>query len=229
MKKSKHNLRRSKTFVDKIYTHIKNLILSRKLKSGQRITVQEFADYFNVSITPVREAFQRLMSENLIAINARSDIHVVGLPPDESEKILELNIALDTYGIKKNLKNFSDELIAELKELHQEYERYYREGNMRMVFRQSSKIHERIWRAYGNEFIYQTLVKANERFSLFVGSFADNYYPPHIQKKSYEDHCALIKAIEKRDAKKAAQILADHWNYSHIHKIKKGGEKEQNK
>ena len=226
-KKTKHDLRRSTTFVDKIYTHIKNLILSRKLKSGQRITVQEFADYFNVSITPVREAFQRLMSESLIAINARSDIRVIGLPPDESEKILELNIALDTYGIRKNLKNFSDELIDELREMHGEYDRYYKEKNMKMVYRQSSKIHERIWRAYGNEIIYQTLVKANERISLFVGSFADNYYPPHIQQKSYEDHCALMKAIEKRDAAWAAQILADHWNYSNIHKMEKGGGEDE--
>jgi len=223
LKKNRHDLQRSTTFVDKIYTHIKNLILSRKLKSGQRITVQEFADYFNVSITPVREAFQRLMSEKFIAINARSDIRVIGLPADESEKILELNIALDTYGIKKNLKNFPDALIDELKEMHEQYERYYRDKNVKMLFKQSSKIHERIWQAYNNEFIYQTLINANERINLFVGSFTDNYYPPHILKKSYEDHCALMEAIEKRDAKGAAKILGNHWNYSDIHKIRKGG------
>ena len=223
LKRNKHDLQRSTTFVDKIYAHIKNLILSRKLKSDQRITVQEFADYFNVSITPVREAFQRLMSEKFIAINARSGIRVIGLPADESKKILELNIALDTYGIKKNLKNFPDSLIAELREMHKQYERYYQDKNVKMLFKQSSKIHERIWQAYDNEIIYQTLLNANERISLFVGSFTDNYYPPHILNKSYEDHCALMEAIEKRDSKWAAKILGNHWNYSDIHKLRKGG------
>ena len=223
MKNRKYDLQRSTTFVDKIYTHIKDLILSRKLKSDQRITVKEFADYFNVSITPVREAFQRLKAERLISINARSDIRVIGLPVDESKKILELNIALDTYGIKKNLKNFSDALINELREMHKQYEQYYRDKNLKMLFKQSTKIHERIWKAYDNEVIYQTLINANDKISLFVGSFANSYYSPHILKKSYDDHCALMKAIEKRDARLAAKILANHWNYSDIHNIRKGG------
>ena len=223
MKNKKYDLQQSTTFVDKIYAHIKDLILSRKLKSDQRITVREFADYFNVSITPVREAFQRLKAERLISINARSDIKVVGLPADESEKILELNIALDTYGITKNLKNFSDVLIDELRKMHRQYEHYYREKNLKMLFKQSSKIHEPIWKAYDNEVIYQTLIHANDKITLFVGSFTDNYYSPHILKKSYDDHCALMEAIEKRDQKLAAKILANHWNYSDIHKLRKGG------
>jgi DNA-binding GntR family transcriptional regulator len=223
MKNKKHDLQQSTTFVDKIYSHIKDLILSRKLKSDQRITIREFADYFNVSITPVREALQRLKAERLISINARSDIRVIGLPADESKKILELNIALDTYGIKKNLKNFPDELIDELREMHKQYEQYYRDKNLKMLFKQSSKIHERIWKAYDNEVIYQTLINANDKITLFVGSFTDNYYSPHILKKSYEDHCALMEAIEKRDTKGAAKILANHWDYSDIHKIREGG------
>lgn len=218
----KHDLQRSSTFVDKIYLHIKNLILSRKLKSDQRITVKEFTDYFNVSITPVREAFQRLMSEKFIAINARSDIRVIGLPAEEAKHILELNIALDTYGIKKNLKNFPDSLIDELREMQEQYKKYYREKNMKLVFKQSEKIHERIWKAYNNEVIYRTLVRANEKISLFVGSFTDNYYHPHLAKKSYVDHCALMDAIEKRDTKLAAKILANHWNYEVMHNIRKG-------
>ena len=229
MKKKKYDLQRSSTFVDEIYAHIKDLILSRKLKSDQRITIREFAEYFNVSITPVREAFQRLKAENYISINARSEIRVIGLPADESQKILELNIALDTYGIKKNLKNFPDSLVDELRELHKQYERYYREKNLKMLFKQSNKIHERIWKAYDNEIIYQTLINANEKISLFVGSFTDSYYSPHVLKKSYEDHCALMEAIEKRDTKSAVNILANHWNYAAIHNIPKGSATNEKK
>ena len=229
MKNKRYDLQRSTTFVDKIYQHIKNLILSRKLKSGQRITVKEFAEYFNVSITPVREAFQRLKAENYISINARSDIRVIGLPAEEAEKILELNIALDTYGIKKNLKNFPDSLIDELRDLHKQYEQYYRNKNVKMLFKQSSKIHERIWQAYDNEIIYQILINANEKISLFVGSFADSYYSPHVLKKSYEDHCALMEAIERRDTKLAVKILANHWNYAAIHNIGQGSATRNNK
>ena len=90
-----------------------------------------------------------------------------------------------------------------------------------MLFKQSAKIHERIWQAYDNEIIYQTLINANDKINLFVGSFTDSYYPPNVIKKSYRDHCDLIEALEKRDVKLAAKILANHWNYSAIHNIRK--------
>lgn len=229
MKNKKYDLQRSTTFVDEIYAHLKNMILSRKLKSDQRITIREFAEYFNVSITPVREAFQRLKAEKLISINARSDIRVIGLPADESKKILELNIALDTYGIKKNLKNFPDTLIDELREMHKQYEKFYRDKNLKMLFKQSAKIHERIWQAYNNEIIYQTLINANDKINLFVGSFTDSYYAPNVIEKSYRDHCDLMEALEKRDTKLAVKILANHWNYSEIHKIRKGSKARKKK
>jgi len=220
MKNKKYDLQRSATFVDEIYAHLKNLILSRKLKSDQRITIREFAEYFNVSITPVREAFQRLKAEKLISINARSDIRVIGLPEDELKYILELNTALDTYGIKKNLKNFSDALIDELRELHKQYEQFYRDKNLKMLFKQSTKIHELIWQAYDNKIILQTLIDANERISLFVGRFADHYYSPHVIKKSYKDHCLLMEAIERRDTKLALHVLSGHWDIEDIRNIK---------
>jgi DNA-binding GntR family transcriptional regulator len=214
MKNKKHDLRQSSTFADKIYSHVKNLILSKKLEADQRITIKEFSEYFNVSITPVREAFQRLMSENLICINARSDIRVIGLPVDKVKEIFELHEALDTYGIEMNLKNFPDALIAELKEMHRQYIKYYKDKNLSMVFKQSLKIHERIWKAYNNKSIYQTLVRAHERLSLFVGGFPKNYYTPDLLEKSYAEHCALIEAIENRDVKLAAEVLTNHWDYS---------------
>ena len=228
MKNKKNKQRQSSTFVDKIYSHVKNLILSKKLESGQRITFEEFSEYFNVSITPVRQAFQRLMSENLISIKSRSDIRVIGLPVYEVKDIFEMHKALDPYGIKKNLKNFPDALIAELKEMHGQYIKYYKDKNLSMVFKQSLKIHKRIWKAYNNKSIYQTLVRAHERLSLFVGGFPKNYYTPDLLEKSYAEHCALMEAIEKRDTKLAAKILANHWDYSG-RQSKDDGEKKEKK
>lgn len=230
MKNKKYDLQQSTTFVDKIYTHLKDLILSRKLKSDQRITVKELARYFNVSITPVREALQRLKAERLISIDVRSGIRVIGLPEDELKYTLELNAALDSYGIRKNLKNFPDSLVDELKKMHKQYERYYRDKNLKMLFKQSTKIHERIWKAYGNKIILQTLIDANEKISLFVGSFTDNYYTPHVLEKSYRDHCLLMEAIEKRDTKLAESVLEHHWDIEDIRNIgSKEGAKRKKK
>lgn len=212
MLKPKRNLGKTPTFTDKIYQHIKELILSGKLKPNQRITVTEFTEYFNVSITPVREAFQRLMAEKYIAIYKRSNIKVIGLSLEEVKNIFELNRILDIYGIKKNLKNFPDPLIDELRKMHDKLKEYYNDKKMNQYFKHNMKIHQRIWHAYNNEIIYQTLVNANNRISLFTENFAEKYYPPKAIKKTYKEHCDLMKAIEVRDVKLAAKILETHWN-----------------
>jgi DNA-binding GntR family transcriptional regulator len=208
----KKNLQETSTFTDKIYQHIKELILCGKLKPNQRITVAEFTEYFNVSVTPVREAFQRLMAEKYIAIYKRSNIKVIGLSVEEVKNIFELNRVLDVYGMKQNLKHFSDSQIAELKKKHAKLKEYYEEKRMNQYFTHNMKIHERIWHGYNNEIIYQTLVNANSRISLFIENFAEKYYPPKAIKKTYREHCELMKAIEARDAKLAAEILENHWH-----------------
>ncbi len=212
MVKFKKNLQESSTFTDKIYQHIKELILSGRLKPNQRITVAKFTEYFNVSVTPVREAFQRLMAEKYIAIYKRSNIKVIGLSLEEVKNIFELNRVLDVYGMKKNLKDFPGALIDELKKMHARLKKYYENEEMNQYFTYNMKIHERIWEAYNNEIIHQTLVNANSRISLFIENFAEKYYPPKAKKKTFREHCELMKAIESRDAKLASKILENHWN-----------------
>ena len=208
----KKNLQETSTFADKIYQHIKELILSGELKPDQRITVAKFTEYFNVSVTPVREAFQRLMAEKYIAIYKRSNIKVIGLSLEEVKDIFELNRVLDASGMKQNLKNFPGSLIEELQKMHAKLQEYYEEKKMNRYFTYNMKIHERIWQAYNNEIVYRTLVNANSRISLFIENFAEKYYPPKAIKKTYREHCELMKAIEARDAKLAAGILESHWN-----------------
>lgn len=212
MHKSKIDLKHSATFADTVYQHIKKLILNGKLKPNQRITVQEFADYFNISITPVREAIQRLLAEKHLSINARSEIKVAALSLDDLRKVFELNKAIDIYGIKKNMKNFSDKLIDELERMNIKLEEYYNKNNKTMYFKQSMEIHHLIWKVYDNEYIYQTLINSQERISVVLGIFADHYYTPNILVKSLKDHCDLLDAIKNRNARLATKVLERHWD-----------------
>ena len=212
MDKSKIDLKQSATFADTVYKHIKKQILTGKLQPNQRVTVQEFADYFNVSITPVREAIQRLLAEMHLSINARSEIRVVALSMSDVREVFELNKAIDMYGIKENMKNFPDKLIEELEIMNIKLTEYYNKNNISKYFKQSMEIHHLLWKAYGNGYIYQTLVNAQERISIVLGIFADHYYTPSILKKSLRDHCELLDAIKNRDVKSAKNILKRHWD-----------------
>ncbi|MET8991346.1 GntR family transcriptional regulator [Nonomuraea wenchangensis] len=80
---------------DAAYTLTKELILSGELPGGSLISEGEIAGRVQVSRTPVREAFLRLESEELLALHPKRGAVVVPVPPGEAADVLELRLALE--------------------------------------------------------------------------------------------------------------------------------------
>ncbi len=68
---------------DKVYTIIKQQILSGELKGGTLLSEEAFAEQFGVSRTPIREALRRLNEYGLVKLKPHSQavVHKV----DEKE------------------------------------------------------------------------------------------------------------------------------------------------
>ncbi|MEV1170664.1 GntR family transcriptional regulator [Nonomuraea sp. NPDC049784] len=77
------------------YTVTKELILSGELPGGSLLSEGEIAERVRVSRTPVREAFLRLESEELLVLHPKRGAVVVPVPPGEAADVLELRLALE--------------------------------------------------------------------------------------------------------------------------------------
>ena len=213
MPQPKVNLRLRSNFTGIIYDHIKKLICEGKLKPGQRITVQEFANYFNVSITPVREALNRLLSEDYLTSESanRNELRVINVTSKEINEIYELFRALDIYGLKKNLSKMHDTLISELADMHKVLEIYFEKKHLKAYFRQNYLIHSTIWKACQNDFIYKAMIAAQNKILIFMSLFPELYYSPEVLNKSFSDHCELMEGLKSRDINRVEKILERHW------------------
>lgn len=213
MTNSRVNLRLKSSFTGTIYDHIKKLIFDGTLKPSQRITVQEFASYFNVSITPVREAFQRLLAENYLSSNNanRNELRVINLTPEEVDDIYELYRALDIWGVKKNIARLTEKFIADLTAMHDALTLHYRKSQLKSYFRQNYEFHAAIWKACQNDFIYQTMVSAQNKISIYIGLFPEHFYSPDVLARSYGNHCELMEALAHRDIARLEKVLERHW------------------
>ena len=56
---------------DRVYQVLRTEILSGKLAPGQRLSLEEFAQHFKVSITPVRDALRQLAADGLVEPHSR--------------------------------------------------------------------------------------------------------------------------------------------------------------
>ena len=72
-----------KRATDEVYEALREAILTRGFKPGERLQVEEIAEKLGVSLTPVRHSVQRLCTEGLIEIRPRSGTFVATLTKDD--------------------------------------------------------------------------------------------------------------------------------------------------
>jgi DNA-binding GntR family transcriptional regulator len=206
---------RPATLSESIYGHLKKAIIEGNLKPGQRLLEKEFAELFTASTTPVREAFQKLSAERYIVINSRKDVTVATVTRKEIAELFEVVRVLDALAVRKAIPNLSDADIAELRRMTSRLGDFRRQNKVYEYVVENMRLHHRLWRVCGNEYLYQCLSTSadkyvflsNHLFSLGKGSTQQ----PSFFERSFQDHLDLLEAVEKRDAIAAEKILLSHW------------------
>lgn len=206
------NFKLPATISETIYQHIKKAIIEGDLNPDQRLQEKEFAKVFNVSSTPVREAFLRLSAEGYLVMNTRREVVVARKTLSEVKELYEVVRALDMLAIKKSLKNFTQKDIQTLKKMTQKLGEYYKNKNVQSYLQQNLRFHDKVWQACKNEYLYETLTQLMEKIAIYRRH--EEFSPfsePHALDKSYKDHKNLMKAIEARNFEQLEKLISSHW------------------
>jgi DNA-binding GntR family transcriptional regulator len=201
------------TIPEAVYQNIREAILKRKLKPGQRLKIGEIATFLNVSQTPVREAFQRLAAENFLIIEQRSKIRVSEIGLEEGVQWAELIQLLDVNGIETALPTITPEDITDLEDMTRRLEGHFRNRSLDLYLTQNYRIHKRLWQTYANPVIIVTLGKALETLTSVESRYQSFCGDPKFLENSYLSHRRLMDALTRRDSLEAKAILSCHWIY----------------
>src|SRR5215468_5419037 len=79
----------------RVIEELRQAILSRKLKPGERLVEGRLADEFGVSRNPVREAIRVLASEGLVEVTARRGASVISMTDEEARETIEVRALLE--------------------------------------------------------------------------------------------------------------------------------------
>ncbi len=192
------------------YRKIRSGILSGHFPAGQFVTEDEFAQFCDLSRTPVREAIAELVSEMLLQ---RSDTNRVFVPvwsDEDEEELFTLRAMLESHCASRAARLINDEQIADLrthcdfidKAISQSGEpdvSGFVEGNRRF--------HAVILAAAQSERLGQLL-----RFvvsQIVVHRTAEQYSRADMQQ-SQRDHRDLVSAFAMRDEAWAGAIANTH-------------------
>lgn len=195
---------------DRVYKELKNAILRNILKPGQKLDIFELAEQFNVSRTPVKEAFNRLHLEGLLMIKPRKGTYVAEIDLRKVIEVLDARLLFETWAAKVGVLNATAEEIQYLRTLCFEMDQIYATE----PFDYSSfneldiRFHYHIVKMGQNQCI----------MDLYKGLNAHRiteraYYEVAFQKANsgHYQHHEIVDAFEKRD-----EALVIEWITQHI-------------
>ena len=101
---------------EEIYRIVKEDILSHKLKSGEKINIDQLARSLEVSNIPIREALSRLQSEGYLHVIPFKGMFVNLMSLKDLNELFEIRLQLEPLAVEKAALLIPDDTLEQLQE-----------------------------------------------------------------------------------------------------------------
>lgn len=196
----------TRTLAETIYNYLKEGITSGKIKANQRIRETNIASYFNVSKTPVREAFTRLAGEGLITISSHKEVTVRKLSYKELMDIYYTMGCIDEIGIKLAFNQASDRMIKEIEKNLDNLKNLSKEKRIEAWLDADEKIFLKICELSGNEFLYQVRKMINAQLGRYRPMRVFLFAAPEAIKYLIHEFEVILEALRSKDKRRIENI-----------------------
>lgn len=194
------------SLTDQVYSIIKEQIVSGVLKSGEKISVDGLARDLETSKTPIREAINKLIGENLVINTGKNKMEIVELGLDDISNISDLRQVLETLALKEGFLNIDKDRLADNLRLLKESKVDLEKGNPKKFITADEDLHEMIIKSANNKWLIQIIMKLKSLIEV-----VRNTYPSLIRYKvSISEHIELVEAMLAGDEAKSIKILNKH-------------------
>jgi DNA-binding GntR family transcriptional regulator len=184
---------------------VRTAILERRLAPGTKLQEIPLGQFFGVSRTIVRQALRTLAREGIVALRDRRVAVVARPSPADVAHVFAARRAIESAVVEAVVARASRTEVAALRQLVRDEEAAYRRGDRAGGLKRSLAFHRRLSELCGNPVLDRYLTELVLQSSLAVALYEQ---PDRIH--AHADHLGVIDAIAKRDAKRAARLMAEH-------------------
>lgn len=201
-----------------LFLDIQKDILSGEIKPGTKLTEQTLCKKYNVSRTPIREAFRQLESDGLIENIPNRGAFVIGLTKRDISDLFDLRCLFEVQAIEWAIKRMSDEDIETLRETIEFMEFYTMKGDTDKVLHFNSSFHNTIYQGTKDRMLqktlstYQTYLKHSAPPRTFSGDYL---------KTILDEHKTIFDAIDARNVAAGRIAMEKHMSQSKLRRMSK--------
>ncbi|MFM9281311.1 GntR family transcriptional regulator [Paenibacillus jiagnxiensis] len=201
------------TLAEVIYQEIRNRIVTLQLKPGEMVFENSFATEFNLSRTPVRQAFFMLAQEELISILPQRGARIADL---SIEKVKEAQMVRESLEITAFIKaaekwNGDEEVFKQADKTISSIIEEQKESVIEMDYIRFIKLdedfHNEIIKLSGNHTLLS--IVNDMRAHLNRVRYLE-LKEAHHEKEAIGHHEHIFMAIKSNDASLAGRLLKEH-------------------
>jgi GntR family transcriptional regulator, rspAB operon transcriptional repressor len=192
---------------DYTYMILRNNIIELNLKPGQIISENEIAKILNVSRTPIREAFAKLVSEDLLEIYPQKGTMVSLIDLNRVEEARFMRANLEQAVMKLACEEFPEDYLFQLEFNLNQQEFCMAKKNYTGAFELDNELHKLIFKGCKKERIWNAIYFMNADFdrirtlNLISGMNMDIII---------EQHKAIVNAIKTKNSELGMKIVNEH-------------------
>ena len=191
----------------RVYSLLKEEIIQLKLKPGLSISENEISEKFEVSRTPVREAFLRLAQEGLLSIYPQKGTSVTLIDLSLVEEARFLREHLERAVVKLACEEFSQEQIIVLETNLKYQEMYIQNHDSQKQFQTDEEFHKIIFVGCNKKRTWEMMNEMSNDFKrIRVLRLAANFNWDDI----YLQHSKIAQAIKNKNPEVAEEAMKEH-------------------
>ena len=199
-----------------IYTELQTDILNGSIPNGSKLTEQTICKKYNVSRTPVREAFRQLEADGLIENIPNRGAFATGLTKRDISDLFDLRSLFEVQAVEWAIKRMTSEDIDKLSETVEFMEFYTLRDDVDKVLNFNLQFHNIIYAGTKDRMIqktlaiYQTYLKHSAPAKTYTGDYL---------KTILEEHKAIFEAFESKNPAAGRKAMEYHMEQSKLRRI----------
>ncbi|SKA34847.1 DNA-binding transcriptional regulator, GntR family [Enhydrobacter aerosaccus] len=189
----------------RVVDELRQLILARRFKPGERLVEERLAEELGVSRNPVREAIRVLAAEGLVEVSANRGASVTTMSAQEARETIELRALLEGHNARLATRRQDKEVIKRIEAVLTKGSLAVANGRFEQLGDLNQKFHAELAAASQNTVLGDVLKRLRDRTAMLFSTDDPDY-----QERTWNEHAAILRAIIDGDERRAASLAAEH-------------------
>lgn len=189
-----------------MYFEIYDAIMEHRLPAGTKLTEQTLTEIYGLARHNVRKVLVKLAADGLVDLEPNRGAYIASPTEQEAHDMFELRQTLEQMAMQKVARSATAADFTRLRQMIDREREAYMQGNRPLWIRLSADFHIELAKLAGNALLVDMLRRLVSRTTLLISTTETTGQQPC----SFDEHLAVVDALEKKDHAGAQHEMAHH-------------------